>query len=249
MYRRLVSLLALFIGGIQAPHAQDAREIVKRAEDKVRGNTSVAELTITIVRPTWSREMEMKAWSKGKDLSLILITAPAKDQGNTFLKRNKEVWNWLPSIERTIKLPPSMMSQSWMGTDFTNDDLVRESSAADDYEHALEGEDVVMGRTCYRIALIPRPESAVVWGKVVTWIDREEFMQLRTEFYDEDNVLVSRLAAAEVKMLGGRMLPSTVEMIPLDKKGQKTVMRYNAIQFDKPIADSFFTLQNIKQAK
>jgi outer membrane lipoprotein-sorting protein len=246
---RLTSILVSFIAGLGALPAQDAREIVRRAEDKVRGNTSIAEITITIVRPTWSREMKMKAWSKGKDLSLILITAPAKDQGTTFLKRNKEVWNWLPSIERTIKLPPSMMSQSWMGTDFTNDDLVRESSAADDYEHVLTEGENIMNRPCYRIELIPKPESAVVWGKVVTWIDKEEYMQLRTEFYDEDNLLVSRMQAIEVKSLGGRMLPSLVEMIPLDKKGQKTVMAYGSLQFDKPIADSFFTLQNIKQAK
>ncbi len=237
------------VGGTGAVYAQDAREIVRKAEDKLRGNTSVAEIVLTIVRPTWSREMRIKAWSKGKDYSLILITAPSKDHGTTFLKRTREVWNWLPSIERTIKLPPSMMSQSWMGTDFTNDDLVRESSAADDYEHRMAGEETILGRTCYRIELIPKPESAVVWAKVVTWIDQQDFMQLKTEFFDEGNVLVNQMIATEVKTLGGRTLPSSVEMIPMDKKGQKTVMSYLSLVFDKPLADSFFTLQNLKQVK
>ncbi|MGK7371085.1 MAG: outer membrane lipoprotein-sorting protein, partial [Candidatus Halalkalibacterium sp. M3_1C_030] len=108
--------------------AQDATEIVKRADEKMRGESSRAEITMEIIRPTWSRSISMKAWSLGMDYSLILVTAPARDEGTAYLKRGNEIWNWLPDINRTIKMPPSMMSQSWMGSDFSNNDLVEESS-------------------------------------------------------------------------------------------------------------------------
>jgi hypothetical protein len=139
--------LLKFIGGVlllivpllamQQYQDLTAKDIVKKADDNMRGKTSQADITIKIIRPTWSREMNMKAWTKGDDYSMILVTSPAKEKGTVFLKRIKEVWNWIPSIERNIKLPPSMMSQSWMGTDFTNDDLVKEASSVSDYDHKL----------------------------------------------------------------------------------------------------------------
>ena len=136
--------------------SQDAQQIVKRADEKMRGNSSVVELTITTVRSTWSRSMDIKAWMKGSDYSMILVQSPARDKGIVFLKRKKEVWNWMPVLERTIKLPPSMMSQSWMGTDFTNDDLVKEASAADDYLHFMLGDTLLEGRPCKKIMMQPK---------------------------------------------------------------------------------------------
>lgn len=227
----------------------EAKRIVNKAEDKMRGNSSFAEMTIQIVRPTWQREMKMKTWSKGKKNALILIVAPQKDKGTVFLKRNKEVWNYLPSIERNIKLPPSMMSQSWMGTDFTNDDLVKEASAADDYTHALLGDSTIEGRSCYKILMKPTPEASVVWGKVLVWIDKKDYIQLRGEFYDEENILVNVMIGTDIKELGGRLLPCKIEMIPLDKKGNKTIMIYEQLKFDIPIQDEFFSTQNMKKAK
>ncbi|HSR61323.1 MAG TPA: outer membrane lipoprotein-sorting protein, partial [Robiginitalea sp.] len=131
----------------QALTAQElsATEVVRRADEQMRGNTSEASLSIVINRPSWSREMHLKAWTKGEWFSMILVTAPAKEKGIAFLKREREVWNWIPAIERNIKLPPSMMSQSWMGTDFTNDDLVKEASAVSDYEHRHLGRETVEG--------------------------------------------------------------------------------------------------------
>ena len=175
--------------------------------------------------------------------------APEKDKGTTFLKRKKEVWNWMPALERTIKLPPSMMSQSWMGTDFTNDDLVRESSVVDDYTQTITGDSTLLGRLCYKIQLIPKPEAAVVWGKVNIFIDKKDFLQMRSEFFDEDGELINIMSSAEIKMLGGRMLPSVFEMVPVDKPGNKTMIIYKSLIFDKPIDDSFFTTQNLKQVK
>ena len=226
-----------------------ATDIVKKADNHMRGNTSQADITIKIVRPSWSREMNMKAWSKGDDYSMILITSPAREKGTVFLKRNKEVWNWIPSIERTIKLPPSMMSQSWMGTDFTNDDLVKEASSVSDYDHKLLGKETVFGKDCYKIEMIPKPSAAIVWEKVVVWIDTVNFLQLKAEFYDEDGELVNIMNSSDIKVLGGKIITSKIEMFPVDKEGQSTVIIYNDIIFDKPINDNFFTTRNMKQLK
>ena len=226
-----------------------AKEIVKRADDNMRGKTSEAAITIKIIRPTWSREMNMKAWSKGDDYSMILVTSPAKEKGTVFLKRMKEVWNWIPSIERNIKLPPSMMSQSWMGTDFTNDDLVKEASSVSDYDHTLLGKETIANKDCYKIEMVPKPSAAIVWEKVVVWIDSIDFLQLKAEFYDEDGELVNIMNSSDVKELGGRKITSTIEMLPIDKEGYRTVIMYNDIIFDIPINDNFFTTRSMKQLK
>lgn len=226
--------------------AQTAREIVQTADAKMRGTTSQAQLTIQTVRPTWSREMTVKTWMKGSDLAMIFIQSPAKDKGIVYLKRKKEVWNWLPSLEKIIKLPPSMMSQSWMGTDFTNDDLVKESSVVNDYEHSLAGDTVIDNRSCYKIRLLPKPEAAVVWGRLLVCIDKKDFLELHTRFYDEDGRLVNTMNASEVRTMDGRLIPTRFEMLPADKLGQKTVMIYRQIQFNRPLDDGFFTTEKMK---
>ena len=223
-----------------------ATEMVRKADAHARGNTSKAEVLVRIVRPSWSRELTMRMWAKGTEYSMIYVVSPAKDRGTVFLKRGKEVWNWIPSIERSIKLPPSMMSQSWMGTDFSNDDLVKESSAVNDYTHAFSGTDTLLNRSCRIITMIPKPESAVVWGKVMVWIDERDLMELKMEFYDEDGVLSSVITTTEVGLMAGRMLPVTMEMTPIDKKGQKTVMSYRNLVLDDPIEDAFFSTANMK---
>lgn len=242
-----LSLIALFLAGTL--YAQDAREIVRKADEKARGRSSQIEMTITTVRPKWSRSMDLKVWSKGTELALILVQAPKKDAGVAYLKRKKEVWNWLPTLERTVKLPPSMMSQSWMGTDFTNDDLVKESSVIDDYTQKLLGSESVDGRDCYKIELTPKPGAAVVWEKVVEWIDKKDYLVLRTEFYEEGGGLVNAMYASDIRQFGDRMLPSKVEMVPVKKSGQKTVITYKSMIFDKPIDDGFFSTENMKKVK
>jgi len=150
--------------------AQDATEIMQRAYDRMQGNSSTAEITMTIVRPTWERSVSFKSWSLGQDYSMILTTAPARDEGTAFLMRENEIWNWLPDVNRTIKMPPSMMSQSWMGSDFSNNDLVRESSVVTDYTHILAGDSTISGYDCYKIEMTPKPEAAIVWAKVYTYV-------------------------------------------------------------------------------
>jgi hypothetical protein len=183
---------------------------------------------------------------KGTSFAIILIQSPAREKGIAYLKRKKEVWNWIPALEKTIKLPPSMMSQSWMGTDFTNDDLVKESSLVNDYDHSIVGDTVIAGRVYYRIQMIPKPEAAVVWGKLLVCIDKKDLLELQTYFYDEDGHLVSTMNASEVKMMDGRLIPTRFEMLPADKPDQKTVMIYKAVQYNRPLDDGFFTTEKMK---
>jgi len=226
-----------------------AVEIVKNADQKRRGDTNYSEMLVSIVRPTWTREMQLKAWAMGTEYSLILVTNPARDKGTTFLKRDQEIWNWIPSIDRNVKLPPSMMMQSWMGSDFTNDDLIKESSIIEDYSHRLVGDSVLLGRECYKIELVPKPEAPVVWGKIISWIDKKDFMELRSELYDEDGYLVNRVLFSEIELLDGRLLPSKMEYIPVDKEGQKTVIKYQTVDYDVEIGEAFFSLQNMKRVR
>ena len=229
--------------------AQTAEDIIRKADEKARGLSSYAEVHIDIIRPSWTRSMDMKSWTKGDKLGLTLITAPTKDKGTVFLKRDKEIWNWIPSIERNVKLPPSIMMQSWMGTDFTNDDLVKQSSIISDYTHKLIKEETIEGRHCYQVELLPKPDAPVVWGKIMMWIDKEEFMQMKIEFYDEDNYLISYMLGKEVKMIGGKLLPTVLEMVPVEEEGHKTVMTYSELLFDMEVSDSFFSTQNMKKVR
>lgn len=229
--------------------AQDAREIVRRADEKMRGNTLQSEMIIRTIRPNWTREMAVKAWTKGTEYSMILIKSPQKDEGISFLKRQKEVWNWMPVLERTIKLPPSMMSQSWMGTDFTNDDLVKESSVLEDYEHSFLGDTLIGTRDCYRIEMIPKPDAAVVWGKLIVCIDKKDYLELHTRFYDEDGELINIMNGHDIKVMDNRLIPTRIEMIPMDKKNQRTELIYSKVLYNRPIENSFFTLERMKNLK
>lgn len=229
---------------------QDAKEIIRRAEEVRRGvETSQAEMTMTIVRPDWSRAMSMKSWSKGDEFALMLITAPARDAGTATLKRGSEVWNWAPRIERTIKLPRSMMSQSWMGSDFTNNDLVQEVSIIDDYDHRVLKDSTVEGRSCWKIELIPHEDAAIVWGKIYSWVDKADYITLRSEFYDEDGYLINVMQSSNIRTMGGRTFATKLEMIPVEEDGHKTVMEYQSISFDGALSDDFFSVQNMKRVR
>jgi hypothetical protein len=226
-----------------------AREIVKKADDKGRGQTSQGIMTLTIVRPDWTRSITLKSWSKGIEYSLIYITAPAKEKGQVFLKRQNDMWNWVPSIERLIKIPPSMMMQSWMGSDYTNDDLVKESSIVVDYSQKLSGREKVRDMECYKIELIPLPDAAITWGKVITWITVDGFNQWEAEYYDEDSTIVNVMNASDIKRMGDREIPTKLEIDPVNKKGNKTVLVINSMIFNQPISESFFSQQNMKSVK
>ncbi len=242
----LLLFLAIFIMNTQG---QDAKEIVKKADEKMQGLSNYAVMTIKIIRPTWQREMKMRSWSLGTEYSMIIIDEPKKDKGMVFLKRKKEIWNWIPSIDKSIKLPPSMMMQNWMGTDFTNDDLVKQSSIVVDYTHSLIGDSTIQDLDCYKIELIPNDNAPVVWGRIVIFIDKNEYMQMRTEFYDEDGFMINLMNFYDVKEMGGRVIPTTMEMIPVDSPDKKTLMIYESIEFDIDISEDYFTTQKMKRVR
>ena len=249
MKRLIVSLLGFSLSVALTAQNLPAFEIVKRADDNRRGTSSYSEITMTIIRPTWTREIGIKSWSKGTDYSMSLITAPAKEKGQAFLKRQKDLWNWQPSIGRMIKMSSSVMGQSWMGSDFTNDDIVRESSTVNDYTHQLETTEKVREYDCYKVILTPKESAAVVWGKVIMWISVTDFVEIKTEFYDEDNELVNTFNSFDIKTYGNRRLASRMEVIPADKPTQKTVMQVEKNDFDMAIEDSFFSQQNMQKVR
>ncbi len=252
MYRYLlIAKLAVFflIFVLNIANSQNADEIVANADKKFRGESSIAEMKMTVQRPTWSREISMKSWTKGTEYAIISITGPPREKGVVFLKRRTEVWNWLPSIEKIIKIPPSMMMQSWMGSDFTNDDLVKESSIVTDYTHQIVGDSTIEDRDCYEIELVPKPEAAVVWGKILAWISKKDYLELRIEYYDEDGKMVNLMILSDIREMGERMIPTRLELTPVEEPDHKTILIYSSIQFNRPIDDSFFTEQNMKRLR
>jgi len=243
-----ILMIIVLLAFSELTRAQEALDIIKMVDQKMRGNYSYQELEMKIVRPDWERSITMKSWSKGTTYALILISSPAKEKGQVFLKRDKEMWNWVPSIERMIKIPPSMMMQSWMGSDFTNDDLVRESSIVVDYEHNYLGEEEVNGKVCWKLQLDPKPEAPVVWGKIIAWIDKE-YNQLKVEYYDEDGYLMNIMHQSDIRRMDDRDIPTHLEMVPADEEGKKTVINILSAKFDDPIPENFFSQQNMQRVR
>tara|TARA_B110000014_G_scaffold170541_1_gene121166 strand:+ start:94 stop:837 length:744 start_codon:yes stop_codon:yes gene_type:complete len=230
--------------------AQDANQILKNSEQKIQGiKSSYQEMMIKIVRPKWSKEMTMKGWSIGEDYFASVVLSPAKEKGTVFLKRENEVWNYIPSIERTIKLPPSMMMQNWMGTDFTNDDLVQRSSITDDYTNTIIGNEIIDGLDCWIIELIPNEDAAVVWGKLMMWIDKRDYMQLKTQFFDEYDEMISIMTGKAIKSFDGKKLPAIIEFVPLDKEGNKTIVERLVWKFDIDINERYFLPNYMKNLR
>ena len=226
-----------------------ARQIIDEADKKMQGSSSSSEMTMEIVRPDWKRVIGIKGWALDTKYSLMLITSPARDKGSGFLKRDKEIWNWQPSIDRVIKLPPSMMMQSWMGSDFTNDDLVKESSIVRDYEHILVGDTTMIGRETWIIELIPKEDAAVVWGRIKAYITKGDYLQLLFKYYDEDEFLVNTMVLSDIKEMGGRIIPTRMEVIPAENPDQRTVIIYENIDFEIDIDEGFFSIQNMKKVR
>ncbi len=247
-FKGIVLFTGFFIA--ECLQGQNATEIVRRADEKMRGEISgISEMTMKIIRPTWERTLEMKSWSEGTENTMVLITAPARDKGQSFLKIGREMWSWNPTISRTIKLPPSMLSQGWMGSDYTHDDLINQRSVVVDYTHEITGEEKIEGRECYIIKLIPKEDAPVVWGKIVFWISKKDDLLLKSEYYDEDEYLVKTELGREIKNMDGRIIPTVYEIIPAEEEDQKTVVTFNNIQFNAPISDNFFSIQNMKKLR
>jgi len=253
MKTKFTMLLTLLAAGVflqSMGQELTPKEIITLADEKFNGEkTSISSMSMTIVRPTWKRTIQFKNWTSGREYSMTLITAPAKEKGQSFLKRQNEMWSWNPTISRLIKLPPSMMSQGWMGSDYTNDDILKESSVVNDYRHEIIGEEVIAGRNCYKIKMVAKEDAAVIWGHQIRWIDKKDFLMLKTELYDEDGYLVRTETGTQIKSMGGRLIPTRIEMIPAEEEGHMTILEINDIQFNTAIEEGFFSQQNMKRLR
>jgi outer membrane lipoprotein-sorting protein len=233
--------------GASAPAAQsqDARAIVKAAFDHYRGKASRATVEMVIHRPSWQRSMTMDAWTKGTAKSLIRITAPAKDEGNGTLKDGYDMWTYNPKVNRVIKLPPSLMSQSWMGSDFSNNDLAKTDSILNDYTHTLVRTETSDEHKVYVIKSMPHPMAPVVWGMQMLRI-RDDHVMLSEAFFDEDLQLVKKMTASDIQMMGGRVFPKIWKMQEHGKNDQYTLLRYQKLQFLDDLPERLFTVQELK---
>lgn len=239
----------ILVSVCQLSLAQTAKEVVQKADQLMKANSSYSEVEMTIIKPDWSRTMGLKIWSLEPDFALIYVTEPARDKGSVTLKRKNEVWNWIPSAQKIIKIPPSMMMQSWMGSDFTNDDLVKESSIVDDYTHKFIGDENLSGYDCWKVQLTPRPDAGVVWGKIVSWISKKEYFELKADYYDEDGNIVKTFNGSDPQKMDDRTVLTHWEMVPVDEPGNRTILDYNKIDFDIKIDQSFFSEQNMKRVR
>ena len=223
-----------------------AREILDRVDDVYRGRSAKGEMTMTVINPNYTRQMTLRFWSRGKDKSLIRIWLPKKERRTSTLKNGNNIWNYLPKVDRTIKIPSSMMGGSWMGSDFTNDDLVKESRMADDYTSSITFKGERGGQQVIMITCVPKPNAAVVWGKLVVTVRQADLLPERVLYYKEDGSLARQLSFTDIRTFGSRTLPSRMTMIPLDKPGHSTVIAYQNIEFDVTLPGNVFTLENLR---
>ena len=240
--------IVFLLAGV-AIHAEglDATAIAKKCDAALKGKTQQGKASMTVRTPEWQRTMEMTFWYEYPEKTFIRITGPAKDAGTGTLRVGSNMWTWLPSVERIIKIPPSLMLQAWMGSDFTNDDLVKESSLPTDYTHQVAGETTVDGDACYRLIATPKPSAAVVWGKLVLLIRKTDYLPRREDFYDDRGTLQKTLYFDQIGKAGGRDYPMRWRMVSETKPGHETTLVFSSLEFDRPIAADIFTRLNLER--
>lgn len=244
----LIPFAALLWAPLSA-HAIDANELIRHIDSLWRGETSQSTMSMTVKTRRYERAMTMDAWSRGKDYSLVVIREPVKDRGIATLKVEDNIWNYLPKINRVTKVPSSMMSGSWMGSHFTNDDLVKDSTFEDDYTSKITFQGMRDGRAIYELTSVPKPNAAVVWGKVVMLVEQKSLAPFRNAYYDEEGTLVRTMTLDQFKPVNGRVIPMRMSLQPEDKPGESTVIVYDDITFGVPLEPAFFSLQTLKQRR
>ena len=248
----VLSLLipGMVAGPVASPAAGEtitAKDILDKVDDLYRGTSSQGRMTMSVVTAHWKRTLTLEFWSKGRDKSLIRILAPLKEKGTATLRSGNEIWNYLPKVNRVIKLPSSMMSASWMGSHFTNDDLVKESRFVNDYDFRITFQGVRNGEDVVELTCIPKPEAPVVWGKVEVVVRRSDYLPTVMRYYDEKMQPARTMTFSNFKVLSGRTLPTVMLLVPADKPGEKTEVVYNEIRFDVPLNDEVFSLRNLQK--
>lgn len=245
---RLYALVLLFITGSVSAQQHDAASLIRSAMDHWRGTTSYSEMTMTIHRTDWERTMSMRAWTAGEKQSLVRVTKPKKDAGNATLLDDKNMWSYSPKVNRIIKIPSSMMAQSWMGSDFSNKDISRSTDIIDEYAHKLTETREQDGHKVYVITSIPHEDAAVVWGKEV-WVIRDDFVVLEEQFWDQDDVLVKIMKTTQVEIMDGRAVAKVSRMYKTESPDEWTEMIINAVQFNKDLPSNIFTQSNLRNPR
>lgn len=244
--KRYFILSLLFLSA--AVQAQTADEIIQKSEALLKGKTSWGTYEMIIITPEYTRSMKMEYWwDDVQDKSLIKTIAPKKEAGNKWLKIGNEMWNFLKATETTIKIPPSMMLQSWNGSDFSNDDLARESSVTDDYTHSMIGEEEINGEICWKIASTPRADAAVVWGRLYTWVRKKDHLPSIIQYFDEKGKLMRYMVYSDYKVMDGRMMPSKWSMYNKVKQGNRTEFIIDEVDFDAPIPERIFSFRELER--
>lgn len=241
------TILILLLLTAPALFAQTVDEIIGDAENSIKGESAQGTIEMTVVTPDYERTLKMESWWVGNEKALIVIKSPRREKGNKTLKIGNEMWNYLKNTETTIKIPPSMMLQSWNGSDFTNDDLVRESNLNDDYFLELEGEEMMEGENCWKIKLTPKPEAPVVWGKLIYWVTKADRLPSRIDYYDEKGNLMRHMEFSDIKTFSKRKLPSRWIMINDREEGKSTEFKILKMKFDLKIPKRTFSFQELER--
>lgn len=242
----LVATAIMLMAAINAFAEVDpkALELLEKMDNLYQQENSYARMTMEITTPDYERSMTMETWSIGLDYSLVRILEPQKDRGVATLKREKEMWNYLPKVQRVVKVPPSMMMGSWMGSDFTNDDLMREGSWVDGFQVTLTERD-----GAYILDLVAKPDTVTVWGAMQIQVDAATLLPLKQIYFEEDGSAAREMRFSEVKTFGDVTLPTVMELVPLNKPNQFTRIIYQSMEFDLDIDSEFFTLQNLRRMR
>jgi outer membrane lipoprotein-sorting protein len=248
MFRRMALCLLYFCASTAQSQELTAADIIRKAMDHFRGTTSYSQMTMTIHRPDWERSMTMRAWTEGDKRTLVRVVEPKKDAGNGTLSVDGNMWTYTPKINRVIKVPSSMMSQSWMGSDFSNKDVSKDTNIIDQYDHTLLRQYSQDGHQVYVIESIPHEEAAVVWGAEVLTI-RDDWVLLEQQFIDQDGLLVKTLVAREIAVMGGRSVARVIRMSSQGKPQEWTELQTAAVEFDLELAANLFTLSNLRNPR
>ena len=243
--------IILFFGFFISTYADasnlNPRKILDSVDDIYRSNTSHGILTLAVTTTNWQRTLTLEQWSKGKNKHLIKVLKPKKEKDLATLRVDTNVWNYMPKVKKVVKIPSSMMSSSWMGSHFSNDDLVKQSRMVKDYDYSTSFEGIRDGIDIVEITCIPKKNAAVVWGKVEVVVYRENFIPLRLIYYDEDLNLSRKLEFSNIQILDNKKIPLQMQMIPEDEPGELTTVQWKEIKFDLTISDDFFSLRKLQE--
>lgn len=224
-----------------------AYEVLEIIDDLWRAGSSEAQLQMEVRTEHYTRTMVMDSWTKGKDKSVVRIVKPLKEKGTVSLKNGNTMYTYLPKTDRVIRLTSGMMMGSWMGSHFTNDDLVKESRLSEDYFPEITFEGARDGQRIMEFALLPKPDAPVVWGKIVITVYSDNYLPIESQYYDEDMVLARTLTFGDIKEMGGRTIPAVMHMVPADKPDEFTELVYKKIEFDIDLQDSQFSLMQLRR--